>query len=177
MLKKYSFYPNYCQLVQTEYEISGIKPGNRIVFIGSGPLPLSLIVLCQQYGLKCIGIEQEKDRAELSRKVLEKLGLSRNIKIIDGNHFTLPLEGGCDIVMIAAQAEPKKEIFHHLAKVLPIGTKISCRTYEKGLRKLLDSDALLELPSHFSRGFEEYNRVHPEPPVNNTVVFIKVARF
>ena len=71
--------------------------------------------------------------------------------------------------MVAAKAEPKEEVFEQLARVLPEGSKVSYRLYEKGLRRVLGSSSLFELPS----GFEESLRVQPEPPVNNTVVFLR----
>ena len=48
------------------------------------------------------------------------------------------------------------------------GTKLSYRIYEKGLRRLLDTFSFCEFPEQF----EEYLRVQPEPPVNNTVLFV-----
>ena len=80
----------------------------------------------------------------------------------------MPLEERLELVMVAAQAEPKEGIFDHLARVLPAGTKVSYRSYEKGLRKLLDTFYRYELPAQF----EEYLRVRPKPPANNTVVFL-----
>lgn len=71
--------------------------------------------------------------------------------------------------MIAAQAEPKKEIFEHLLEVMPAGSRISCRVYEKGLRKLLSGNCLFDLPE----GFEEQERVQPQNPVYNTVIFLE----
>jgi hypothetical protein len=168
-LRNFAFFPNYLQLAKTEYAGSGLKPRDHVLFLGSGPLPLSLITLCQAYGIKGTGIEQDGKRASLSREVISQLRLSESIKIIEGNHFTLPLEIGFNLYMIAAQAEPKKEIFEHLAKILPNGSKISYRTYEKGFRKILDTNIRFELPVEF----KEYLRVQPEPPVNNTVVFLK----
>ena len=44
---------------------------------------------------------------------------------------------------VAAQAEPKKAIFDHLAEVLPAGTKVAYRSYEKGLRQ--DSTRLTQV--------------------------------
>ena len=167
-LRNFTFYPNYLQLARTEYTGSGLEPGDCVLFLGSGPLPLSLIALCREYGLFGIGIEQDGKRASLSREVIACLGLSESIKIIEGNHFSLPLETRCDLYMVAAQAEPKKEVFEQLAKILPEGSKVSYRLYEKGLRRVLDGSSFFELPS----GFEEYLRVQPEPPVNNTVVFL-----
>lgn len=168
-LRKFTFYPNYLQLARTEYTGSGLKPGDCVLFLGSGPLPLSLIVLCREYGLSGIGVEQDGKRASLSRQVISYLGLSESIEIIEGNHFSLPLKTHCDLYMVAAQAEPKREVFEQIAKVLPEGSKVSYRLYKKGLRRVLDGSSLFELPS----GFEEYLRIDPEPPVNNTVVFLK----
>ena len=172
-LADFTYLPNYIQLARTECRGAGLKPGDTVLFLGSGPLPLTLIVLCHQHGLNGIGIEQYPERAELSRRVLEKLGLSSQIRIINGNHQTLPLPLAemPDLIMVAAQAEPKKEIFDHLADVLPAGTKISYRTYEKGLRRMLDTFYRYELPGQL----REYLRIHPEPPANNTSVFLTVA--
>jgi hypothetical protein len=168
VLKNFTHFSNYTQLARTECQGAELKPGDNVIFLGSGPLPLSLIMLCHQHGLRGIGIEQEPERAELSRKVLQKLELSGQIKIIAGNHFTLPLKEKSELLMVAAAAEPKKEIIDHLAMVLPEGTKITYRIYEKGLRRLLETSSFLELPEQF----EEYLRIQPKPPVNNTVVFL-----
>ncbi len=167
-LTDFTYLPNYIQLARTESRGAGLKPSDTVLFLGSGPLPLTLIVLCHQHGLNGIGIERDPERVELSRRVLDKLGLSNQIRIINGNHQTLPLEEMPELIMVAAQAEPKKEIFDHLASVLPAGTKISYRTYEKGLRRMLDTFYRYELPGRL----KEYQRIHPEPPANNTSVFL-----
>ena len=176
VLEQFPFYGNYLKLVRTEYEGLGLKPGDTVAFLGSGPLPLTLIVFFREYGVKSIGIEQVSTRANLSRRLIEKLGLSEDITIVNGNHFSLDgkdfganLDSGVRALMVAAQAESKKEIFEHLLKVMPLGSRISCRIYEKGLRKLLNGNCLLDLPE----GFDEQMRVHPEPPVYNTVVFLE----
>ncbi|AKB32071.1 putative methyltransferase [Methanosarcina siciliae C2J] len=179
VLKNFPFYGNYLKLVRTEYEGLGLSPGDRVFFLGSGPLPLTLIVFFQQHGVKSTGVEQDTVRANLSKKVLGKLRLSEVIKIINGNHFSLNGEGFAlnpdaeiKALMIAAQAEPKKEIFEHLLEVMPAGSRISCRIYEKGLRRMLNGDCLFDLPE----GFDEQARVDPEPPVYNTVVFLEKKR-
>ena len=179
VLEQFPFYGNYLKLVRTEYEGLGLKAGDTVAFLGSGPLPLTLIVFFRQYGVKSIGIEQNSTRAYMSKRVLEKLGLSEDISILNGNHFSLdgkdflPGPGsGVKALMVAAQAEPKKEIFGHLLEVMPVGSRISCRIYEKGLRKLLNGSCLFDLPE----GFEEQERIHPEPPVYNTVVFLEKKR-
>ena len=174
-LEKYTFYRNYLRLVQIEYEDLKLKPEDRISFLGSGPLPLTLIVFLKRHGIKGTGIEQDPARAQLSIKVLDKLGLSEGITVINGNHLSITradfIDYGADskALIIAAQAEPKKEILDHLLKVIPEGCRLSYRIYEKGLMKLLNLDSLLDLPE----GYREYKRVRPVPPAYNTVVFLE----
>ena len=75
------------------------------------------------------------------------------------------------LLMVAAMARPKEEIFLHLAQSLPGGSLVSFRLYEKGLRRLLDreGDADFILPTEFNN----YCRIRPQPPVNNTVVVVR----
>jgi len=168
LIKHFVYYPNYLELARMEYQGGNLKQGDRVVFLGSGPLPLSLICLCKQYGIKGIGIEQAPEYTALSKKLLQSLGLTGHIRIIQGNHFSLPVQDVCRLIMVAADALPKNEIFTHLANALPDGTILSYRIYEKGLRRLLDDQSVFDLP----REFKEYARIRPEPPVNNTSVFI-----
>ncbi len=168
VLRRFQFYPNYLKLAQMEYKGGDLKPGDRVVFLGSGPLPLSLICLCTQNGVEGIGIERVPEYASLSRKVIEALDLTARIQIIQGNHFSLPLEEKCNLVMVGADAIPKHDIFDHLTKVFSKGTKFSYRIYEKGLRRLMDENPVTNLPSVL----REYTRIRPEPPVNNTSVFL-----
>jgi len=168
LLKRFNFYPNYLELARMEYRGAKLKKGDRVIFIGSGPLPLSLILLCKEYGVEGIGIEQVPKYAELSEKLINILDLTKSIRIVLGNHFSLPMDQKLRFVMVGADAYPKNEIFAHLAKALPSATKVSYRIYEKGLRRLLDEQSVFRLPPEFT----EYTRIRPEPPVNNTSVFL-----
>jgi hypothetical protein len=168
MLKGFIYYPNYLQLAEMESRGADLKAGDRVVFLGSGPLPLSLIALVSRCAIKGVGIEKEPVNADLARQVLASLALGEQIEIVLGDHFGLPLPPPCSLVMVGADAIPKEEIFAHLAGTLPIGMKLSYRIYEKGLRRLFDMDHVGELP----HPLREYRRIRPQPPVNNTSVFV-----
>ena len=170
-LREFTFYENYLQLAAMEQQGAGLNPDDQIIFLGSGPLPLSLILLSSRYGLTGIGIERENSYVELSRQVVKHLGLALRITIINGDHFALPLKEEFRLLMVAAMARPKEEIFQHLAHSLPDGSLLSFRLYKKGLRRLLDLDGDFILPPRFSN----YCRIPPRPPVNNTVVVVKIG--
>ncbi|HII07223.1 MAG TPA: methyltransferase [Methanotrichaceae archaeon] len=168
VLKSFTFYPNYLLLAEAEKRGAALKSGETVAFLGSGPLPLSLIALCSECGLMGIGIEKVPQWAKLSREVLDCLDLSSQIEIHVGDHFSFPLDRRCDLVMVAAKARPKEEIFRRLGKVLAPGTRVSYRVYEKGLRRLLDMESAPHMPPEL----KECLRIRPKPPVNNTSVFL-----
>ena len=171
-VKQFVYYPNYLELARMEYTGGGLGPGDRVAFLGSGPMPLTLVCLCTRYNIFGIGIEQFNEYAQLSSQLINALNLSDKIQIIEGNHFSLPLPDPCRLIMIGADALPKEEIFAHLSDSLEDGTALSYRIYEKGLRRLLDVQSGFLLPS----GIKEVRRIRPEPPVNNTSVFAVIDR-
>ncbi len=166
-IKAFTYYPNYLSLARMESEGGRLKPGDRVIFLGSGPLPLTLICLSKEYGVQGVGIEQDRQIAALSKEVIQRLGLAHLVSICHGDHFLLPLKEATALIMVGADAVPKNEIFKHLARICPPGQMISYRIYEKGFRRLLDDQSMFELPKEFS----ELARIRPEPPVNNTCVF------
>ncbi|WP_020585520.1 nicotianamine synthase family protein [Desulfobacter curvatus] len=166
-VKQFVYYPNYMELARMEYTGANLCPGDRVIFLGSGPMPLTLICLCIRYKIFGIGIEQFPEYARLSRHLIKVLGLEEQINIIEGSHSSLPLPEPCRLIMIGADALPKDEIFAHLSKHLEQGTALSYRIYEKGLRRLLDVQSNFKLPP----GIKEVTRIRPHPPVNNTSVF------
>lgn len=169
IIQGFTFYPNYLQLAAMEQQGADLQSGDKIIFLGSGPFPLSLILLCSRYDLSGIGIEREASSAQLSRQLLHHLGMEERISIVAGDHFSLPLSGKSKLLMVAAMARPKQEIFNHLAKILPADSLVSFRLYEKGLRRILDNEEDFLLPDAFS----SHCRISPQPPVNNTVVMVR----
>ena len=78
-LDSFHFYERYIGLINNESQLAKFSENKTFVFLGSGPLPLTLILFRQKFGCKCIGIEIHEEVAELSRKVIKKLGLDDGI--------------------------------------------------------------------------------------------------
>ena len=56
-LKSFHFYERYLGLLKNENQLVMFTPDEKVVFIGGGPLPLTLILLNQQYKTRGISIE------------------------------------------------------------------------------------------------------------------------
>ncbi|MCF7792015.1 MAG: hypothetical protein K9M56_08460 [Victivallales bacterium] len=168
-LKTYKYYSNYLKLVDAEIKGAGLEEGDKVLFIGSGPCPITLFILCSVYNIIAAGIEQNPENVEMSCSLIKHLGLQNRVNIIDGNHYSVPLERKLDLVMVGESVRPKKECFNYLSAVLPLKTKVSHRINEVGLKKLLDGPDIV-LPGRF----KTVEKIYPGKPVINTAVFYEV---
>jgi hypothetical protein len=166
-LESFHFYNRYQGLIRNESQLVRFTPDQKFVFIGSGPLPLTLILFNKTFGVQGIGIEMLPDVAELSRKVIDKLGLSSQIEVIVGDETCLK-DIDYDIVMVAALAEPKERVFTNIWDSVEASTPVIYRTYT-GMRAILYSP----VTERATRGFHKVVMILPTGKVNNTSVLIR----
>ena len=166
-LNSFHFFERYEGLLDNESQLAKFDETKTFVFIGSGPLPLTPIMFNRRFGCKCIGIEIQEDVAELSRKVLTKLNLNDDIKIVVGDETALK-DLNFDVVMVAAFAIPKDKVFSNIWEIVNTKTPILYRTYS-GMRAILYAP----ITEKDTRGFHKEVMLLPKGNVNNTSVLIR----
>ncbi len=166
-LDSFQFYERYIGLLNNESQLAKFNENKTFVFLGSGPLPITLIMFNQVYGCKCIGIEIQEEVADLSRRVLKRLGLDEDIKIITGDEHSIE-DLDYDILMVAALAEPKDRVFANIWEVIDEDKPLIYRTYT-GMRAILYAPVL----EKDTRGFHKEVMVLPTGKTNNTSVLIR----
>ncbi|MEL7668901.1 nicotianamine synthase family protein [Methanobacterium sp.] len=166
-LESFYFFDHYQKLIQNEHGLIPFVPGEKIVFIGGGPLPLTLIMLHKFYGIHGISIEIIPEIAALSKEIIKKLRLDQYIDVVVGDETYLShLE--YDVVMVAALAEPKERVFKNIRKQIDQSIPVIYRTY-MGMRAILYAPVTEDV----LKGFKRENMVLPTGKVNNTSVLIK----
>ena len=163
----FQFYERYTGLINNERQLAKFNEDKTFVFLGSGPLPITLIMFNLVFGCKCIGIEIQEEVADLSRKVLKKLGLDDDIKIITGDEKSIA-DLDYDILMVAALAEPKDRVFANIWEFIDDDTPLLYRTYT-GMRAILYAPVL----EKDTRGFHKEVMLLPTGKTNNTSVLIR----
>ena len=169
-LEDFPLYSRYKALVKNQMDAMHIDPDMRLVFIGCGPVPISLILMSRMYRIRSIGMDSNSESVDLSRKVIRRLGLDKSIEIVLGDD--LHLSGmEWDMALIAALAEPKARIFRNLLTALQ-GKRTSApvvfRTYT-GMKAVLYKPVQ---PEDID-GFQIVKTVPPTGDVNNTIVFLR----
>lgn len=166
-LEKFHFYERYIQLIDNESRLANFTKDSTFIFLGSGPLPVTLIMFNKIFNCKCIGVEQDEKVALLSREVLKKLELDDKIQIEIGDENKIR-DLDYDIIMIAAFAEPKERVFANIWEIVDEKTAVIYRTYS-GMRAILYSP----VTEKDTRGFEREVMLLPQGNSNNTSVLIK----
>ena len=166
-LDTFHFYERYQGLLTNESKLAHWHDDKTFVFVGSGPLPLTLILFREKFGCKCIGIEIQEEVAELSREVIRKLGLDDGIEIMVGDE-TLLKDIDFDILMVAAFAEPKERVFANVWEIDDEKTPVLVRTYS-GMRAILYAP----LTDTILRGFHKEIMLLPIGNSNNTSVLLR----
>ncbi|NYB52125.1 MAG: methyltransferase [Methanobacteriaceae archaeon] len=166
-LKSFHFYDRYQGLIKNENQLVKFTPQQKVVFIGGGPLPLTLILLNKLFQAQGVSVEIMPEVAELSRQVIKKLGLESQIRVVEGDETVLK-EIDYTVVMVAALAEPKERVFANLWDIVDTVTPVIYRTYT-GMRAILYSP----VTERATRGFHKEVMILPSGKVNNTSVLIR----
>ncbi|MBL0700617.1 MAG: class I SAM-dependent methyltransferase [Desulfosarcina sp.] len=169
-LKAFPLYPRYDTLIRNQVKARHITNKSRLVFIGCGAVPMSLILLSRLYGIRSIGLESSKETAKLSTKVIQSLGLEKEVEIIHSDDLDLE-KLDWDIALVAALAEPKARIFKSLGRILEERKDafVIFRTYT-GMRAVLYEPVQ---PADI-KGFKIVKEIFPTGRVNNTTVFAEL---
>ena len=168
----FKFYDRYIGLINNESRLVEFSEDKTFVFIGSGPLPLTLIMFNETFGCKCIGIEQLEDVAELSKKVLKILDYDEDIEIIVGDERAIE-ELNYDILMVACFAEPKARVFSNINELIDENTPVIYRGHT-GMRAILYAP----ITDRDTKGFnKEVIMLPPEDTTNSSVLIRKMRQY
>jgi len=131
----YPLVQRFRRLIDREVDLLGKQPVKRLLFIGSGPVPVSAILFHQRLGAQVDCVDLDPMAVEHSRKFLARLRLSDPIRVhcADGSLMDAL---DYDAVVIALLAKPKHEILAQLATNARPDCRVICRT-SQGLRVLV----------------------------------------
>lgn len=122
---------NYLQryhfLAAQEIALAHIKAHDRVLFIGSGPLPITAIEYAHQTGCKVDCIDHLPEPVRLSSDVIHHLNLDNHIRLIHASGQEHPV-AGYDVILVAVLAEPKEQILSHLDQQADEKCRLICRT-------------------------------------------------
>ncbi|NOR84735.1 hypothetical protein GQ473_01315 [archaeon] len=133
-LRDYLLYNRFAELITNEKNLAKITKKDKVLFIGSGPFPITAILLSMFTKCSVNCYDKNKKYANVSKKVIEKLSLVDKIKIYNGKGEDIS-ENKYSVIIIALLAKPKDKILQNIWNETIKGTKVICRTSD-GIREV-----------------------------------------
>ncbi|DAC73132.1 MAG TPA: hypothetical protein DSN98_01625 [Thermoplasmata archaeon] len=126
---------------KSEYESVGISENSKILHIGCGPYPLTVIELASLGKVKIVGIDKDPDAVRQARDVLKKKGLEKKVNIYEGDGSSYPVKP-FDVIIVSTCSYPKASILEHIfttakpntiiiVRELHVASKDICRCIDK----------------------------------------------
>jgi hypothetical protein len=101
-LAEFWYFENYRSLVSAEVALLGPAVGTRAIFLGSGALPLTAILLARLLpALRIQCVDSDPEACELSRALIQRLGMEDRTKIIEGRAQEVQFQSS-DLVICAS---------------------------------------------------------------------------
>lgn len=184
-LGRFPYLNNYHDLVRLELAALGAvgdPPPRRVVVLGSGPLPLTGLVLAQRHGAAVLHVDRDPGAVRAGNAVVAATGGGARVRSLvadlESPRLTPELAaelGRADLVLVGAlvgaDADTKAEITARLAGVVRPGARLLVRS-AAGLRTVLYPPVTAEdLP-----GLEVLLEVHPRTDVVNSVLVARARR-
>jgi hypothetical protein len=122
-----AYLQRYRSLAGHEAKLAGIGPGDHVLFIGSGPFPITAIEYVRQTGCRVTCVEQLAEAVETSAIILRHLGLDQQIATAHarGQNYNM---ADHSVILVGVLAEPKDLILRRLDKHADASCRILCRT-------------------------------------------------
>ncbi len=174
-LARFPYTRNYALLVSREIglvEASGrpLERDQRLLMIGSGPLPMTALEFARQRGMSVDHVDISASAIEVCRATSGRLGMRGDYIVADGRMVTLQKE--YDVILVAGLAgetlEDKQAIIDRVLPSLKSDGRLLIRS-ASGLRSLL-------YPAVRARDFknvELLSEYHPADEVINSVFIYK----
>lgn len=175
--QRHPFYRQYVRSTSLEFSAACLfleESPKRVLMAGSGPLPLTAIVLTEKFGVPvdCLDIEQEA--ATIAAQVADRLDLSERLQFIAGNIANHSGLERYDVILLAALAggqRDKRRILRHLSATMQRGAVLIVRTASE-LRTLLYPPVL---PQDFD-GFDLRLGIQPYTENLHSALIAQVPR-
>ncbi|MFN8176847.1 MAG: nicotianamine synthase family protein [bacterium] len=130
-----NYLARYEELARREVALVEMTAGDRVLFLGSGPLPISAIEYCRQTGCEADCVDFVDDAIRVSREVIRAVGMEGRMRCHRARAEQFPV-AGYSVVMIGVLAKPKAAIFENVASGRSEGCRVLART-TYGLRGLI----------------------------------------
>lgn len=127
----------YHEVIRREVVLADITKDDHILCIGGGICPFSAILLNQASGAKVTVIDNNISCISKAKKLIKRMGLSKEIKVIyqDGGSLGFPFSE-YTVIHFALQVCPMEHVFSNIERQAAVGTKLLLRRPKRKCKQI-----------------------------------------
>jgi hypothetical protein len=171
-LRKFIYWDNYERLVEIElnklFAIIERQQLSSIVFVGSGPLPLSTILIQQKTGKPVVCLDINTEAYDMGKKLIDQYSLQHSLEYVlaDGASYHYD---GYDLVWIASLVPNKEEVVKRIYETNP-NAIVAIRSVD-GIYQLLYEPVDATIFQNVV--YEELGRTKANSSIINSTIFYR----
>lgn len=123
--------------IESEISNLNITSNSKIIFIGAGAFPASILQIAGRTGADVVGIDNDDEAVHLDRIVISKLNHGERITITDSSVDQLSFTKTATHIILASTVKSKFDIFDKLYKLTNENIIIAIR-YGNGIKSLFN---------------------------------------
>ncbi len=131
----------YSETVEKEIIMANISTKDKILVIGCGSIPATTILIGKKF--KLISIDKDPIAIKKAKKLIKKLNLEENIRIINADGFKFSLSD-FDVIFMLYGIKRQKELLRQLSETIKESTRIIFRTTQDVLDEFVGGKKYLE---------------------------------
>ncbi len=151
VVKHYLDYPLYARferLIDREVRLLRGDVPKKMLFIGSGPMPITALCLQHRLGIQIDCLERFGEAVKESKKVMKKLRVENRIHVMQGYGESFNVTE-YDVILIALLAKPKRAILENILASCQPQVKVICRTSENSRCVFYEPTLWRDIPTQF----------------------------
>jgi ribosomal protein S18 acetylase RimI-like enzyme len=126
-LQDYFLYERFSALVKRELALISRSAFQRILFLGSGALPISALLLHAEMGVPVHCVARDSSAIEISRKAVESYGARGAVTVLGAKDSDYDIQN-YDLIVVGILFRPKKSILKTVRKRSQPGCQVLCQT-------------------------------------------------
>ncbi|MDK4501313.1 hypothetical protein MWG03_03070 [Fusobacterium necrophorum] len=131
------YFKNIEECIETEFKGFTIDSKSKVLLIGAGSFPMTLLAISKKTGAKAVGIDIDNEAVELASKIINILGKDLDIEIHNLTFDNLPFTYEATHIIFASTIKEKFEILEKLHDKTGKDVVVGMR-YGDGLKSLFN---------------------------------------
>ncbi len=97
------------QMTISEFQMATIQPGHRVLHVGCGSVPNTLLILAKATRASYLGIDRDAGAVASAREMTRRYDLEKQVTIQERDALAMEY-GGFDLIVLSLGVEPRKAI-------------------------------------------------------------------